>query len=54
MQKIVYTVMQDWEIKGKNKKQQWFNWKLMIQGQKCNAPPNHRLVWANAKWKKNY
>ena len=41
MQKLVYTVMQDWETKDKkNKKQQWCNWKLMMQSQKCNAPPN--------------
>ena len=28
MQKLVYTTMQDWEIKEKQQKQQWCNWKL--------------------------
>ena len=50
MQKLVYTVMQDWEIKRqkqKTKKKQWCtkmqlrcDWKPMIKSQKCNAPPN--------------
>ena len=49
MPKPVYNVMQGWEIKDKNKKQQWCNGKPMMQSPKCNAPPNWHIRWPKSK-----